>query len=67
MTIHCRSPFEKPSAFWASGSAMFTIVTSSTIINWARPMIPRMNQRLAWWGSMWSMWSVWSAGAASAV
>src|SRR6185312_2244858 len=33
---------------------MFTIVTSSTIISWARPMIPRMNQRLPWWGSVWA-------------
>jgi 3-methyladenine DNA glycosylase/8-oxoguanine DNA glycosylase len=33
VTTHCRSPSEKPSACWADGSAMFTIVASSTSIS----------------------------------
>ncbi len=35
--IHCRLPVEKSSAFCAEGSAMFTIVASSTTISWAVP------------------------------
>jgi hypothetical protein len=33
VTTHCRSLVEKPSDCWADGSAMFTIVPSSTTIS----------------------------------
>src|SRR6267143_2986824 len=46
-TNHCRSPLEKPSACWADGSAMFTIVPSSTSISWATAATTRTNQRLS--------------------
>src|SRR6266566_8546004 len=45
VTIHWRASLEKPKAFWAEGRAMFTIVTSSTTINCARPISARINQR----------------------
>jgi hypothetical protein len=45
--IHCRLASEKPSASWALGRAMFTIVASSTTINCARPTTARINQRRA--------------------
>ena len=45
VTTHCRSLFEKPSACWADGSAMLTIVASSTSINWATATMPRTIQR----------------------
>jgi hypothetical protein len=35
----------KPSARWADGSAMFTMVASSTTINWATPITARISQR----------------------
>src|SRR5437660_1186718 len=35
---HCRLASEMPRSCWACGSAMFTIVESSTTINWAREM-----------------------------
>src|SRR2546423_4249958 len=44
-TNHCRSPLEKPSACWADGSAMFTIVPSSTSISWATAATTRTSQR----------------------
>src|ERR1700738_338395 len=44
-TNHCRSPLEKPSACWADGSAMFTIVPSSTSINGPTPATTRTSQR----------------------
>src|SRR5216683_8323431 len=46
-TNHCRSPLEKPSACWADGSAMFTIVPSSTSISWATAATTRTSQRLS--------------------
>ena len=45
VTTHCRSPLEKPSACWADGSAMFTIVPSSTSISWATAATTRTSQR----------------------
>ncbi len=45
VTTHCRSTVLKPSARCADGSAMFTIVTSSTIISWASPITPRISHR----------------------
>src|SRR6266850_987986 len=47
VTTHWRSPLEKPSACWADGSAMFTIVPSSTSINWATAATTRTSQRLS--------------------
>ena len=47
VTTHCRSALENPSARWAEGSAMFTIVASSTTISWASPTTPRIHQRRA--------------------
>ena len=47
VTTHCRSAMENPSARWAEGSAMFTIVASSTTISWASPTTPRIHQRRA--------------------
>src|SRR5437899_4704931 len=44
VTTHCRSPLEKPSACWADGSAMFTIVPSSTSISWATAATTRTSQ-----------------------
>src|ERR1700716_4166085 len=45
VTTHCRSLLEKPSACWADGSAMFTIVPSSTSISWATAATTRTSQR----------------------
>src|SRR5215468_11156099 len=45
VTTHCRSALENPSACWAEGSAMVTIVASSTTISWASPTTPRIHQR----------------------
>ncbi len=45
--IHWRLSFEKCSAFWAEGSAMLTIVASSTTISCAMPRIARIVQRRA--------------------
>src|SRR6202022_1062033 len=45
VTTHCRSLLEKPSACWADGSAMFTIVASSTSISWATATTTRTSQR----------------------
>ena len=45
VTTHCRSAMENPSARWAEGSAMFTIVASSTTISCASPTTPRTHQR----------------------
>ena len=42
---HWRSVVEKPSARWAEGSAMFTMVASSTTMSWAIPMTARISQR----------------------
>jgi hypothetical protein len=42
---HCRSVVEKPSARWADGSAIFTMVASSTTISWAAPTTARISQR----------------------
>src|ERR1700753_3313057 len=42
---HCRSVVEKPSARCADGSAMFTMVASSTTISWAIPMTARTSHR----------------------
>src|SRR5215471_13656426 len=47
VTTHCRSALENPSARWAEGSAMFTIVASRTTISWASPTTPRTHQRRA--------------------
>ena len=46
MITHCRSMLEKCSACWAEGSAMFTIVASSTTISWASATTARISQRL---------------------
>jgi len=43
--IHCRLSVEKCSAFWAEGSAMLTIVASSTTISWATPSRASTAQR----------------------
>jgi hypothetical protein len=48
---HWRSPFEKCSARWADGSAIFTIVASSTTITCATPTTARISQRRAYVGS----------------
>src|SRR5438552_11618279 len=45
VTTHCRSPLEKPSACCADGSAMLTIVASSTSISWATAATTRTSQR----------------------
>jgi hypothetical protein len=42
---HCRWSSSKPRSRCAGGSAMFTIVTSSTTSSWAMPMTPRISQR----------------------
>src|SRR5215469_8845588 len=47
VTTHCRSALENPSALWAEGSAIVTIVASSTTISWASPTTPRTHQRRA--------------------
>ena len=47
VTTHCRSALENASARCAEGSAMFTIVASSTTISWASPTTPRIHQRRA--------------------
>ncbi len=59
VTIHCRLSLEKPSDCCAVGSAMFTIVASSTTMSWARAITPRISQRVVWCGL-----SAWSGGAA---
>ncbi|HEY2281682.1 MAG TPA: hypothetical protein VGI00_25255 [Streptosporangiaceae bacterium] len=46
---HWRSGVEKPSARWAEGSAMFTMVASSTTMSWAIPMTARISQRRGSW------------------
>jgi hypothetical protein len=45
VTIHWRSPFEKPRSAWAEGSAMFTTVESSTTMSWARATTLSVHQR----------------------
>src|SRR6266704_1475425 len=45
VTTHCRSLLEKLSACWADGSAMFTIVPSSTTMSWATATTARTSQR----------------------
>ena len=45
VTTHCRSMSEKPRTCWAEGSAMFTIVASSTTISWASATTARISQR----------------------
>ena len=45
--IHCRALSEKPSASWAEGRAMLTIVASSTTISWAIARMTRISQRLS--------------------
>src|SRR5215471_308059 len=47
VTTHCRSALENPRSRCAEGSAMFTIVASSTTINCASPTTPRIHQRWA--------------------
>src|SRR5215469_1239312 len=47
VTTHCRSALENPSALWAEGSAIVTIVASSTTISWASPTTARTHQRRA--------------------
>jgi len=47
VTTHCRSATLKPRSRWAEGSAMFTIVASSTTISCASPTTPRIHQRRA--------------------
>src|ERR1019366_3891260 len=44
--IHCRLSVEKCNARCADGSAMFTIVASSTTISWATPSRPSTAHRL---------------------
>ncbi len=43
---HGRSAAEKCRPRWIEGSATFTIVASSTTMNWARQAITRTSQRL---------------------
>src|SRR4051794_7801999 len=50
--IHCRWPSVNPSEACACGSAMFTIVVSSTTISWATPRTARIHHRRAWCGSL---------------
>jgi len=45
VTIHWRSPFEKPRSAWAEGKAMFTTVESSTTMSWARATTESVHQR----------------------
>src|SRR5215471_14617994 len=45
VTIHCRLSVEKPSAFWAEGIAIVTIVASSTTINCATLSSARIAHR----------------------
>ena len=45
VTIHWRESLEKPRSSCALGSAMFTIVMSSTTMSWAMPMSARIVQR----------------------
>jgi hypothetical protein len=45
VTIHWRDSSENPRSVWADGSAMFTIVASSTTISCAMPMSARISQR----------------------
>ena len=47
VTTHCRSALENTRSRWAEGSAMFTIVASSTTISWASPATPRIHQHRA--------------------
>jgi hypothetical protein len=42
---HWRSSAEKPRSRCADGSAMFTMVTSSTTISWAMPITTSASQR----------------------
>ena len=44
---HWRESSEKPRSRWADGSAMFTMVTSSTTSSCAMPITPRISQRRA--------------------
>ena len=46
VTIHCRALSENARSVWAVGSAMFTIVASSTTISCAMPRTARIHQRL---------------------
>ena len=46
LTTHCRSVVEKPSPRWIEGRATFTIVASSTTMNWARQTMTSTSQRL---------------------
>ena len=48
VTIHCRSASPNPSDSCACGSAMFTMVASSTTINCARPSTPSTTHRRRW-------------------
>src|ERR1700759_148113 len=43
---HCRLSAVKCSAFWADGSAMLTMVASSTTMSWATPRRARTAHRL---------------------
>src|SRR5690242_2308933 len=51
---HCLLASEMPRSCWALGSAMFTMVESSTTISWAREMKTSAFQRR---GSGWSAFS----------
>src|SRR3954462_3075530 len=59
VTTHWRESSENSSARWALGSAMFTIVASSTTISCAMPSTARMAQRRAGggfsWGGLWKL------------
>ena len=53
--IHWRLSLENESAFWAEGSAMLTIVASSTTMSWAMPSTPSTSQRRSVCGFSYSM------------
>ena len=53
VTTHCRSLFGKSRARWADGSAMFTMVESSTTISWAMATMTRISHRWSFPPSRW--------------
>ena len=52
VTTHWRLSFEKCSARCADGSAMLTIVASSTTINCASPITARIHHRRSYWETL---------------
>src|SRR4051794_37991366 len=46
--IHWRSVGDSARSFWIEGSATFTIVASSTTMNWAKQTTTSASQRARW-------------------